>query len=130
MSFRRHCTWLFFLFFFRRTLLWFFFVWRLLGNIAQSFYLCNVVPRVLRQHWTEFYHVQYSLEPLWQHCTKFLPVQCCPKSINTTFSRIFSCAMLSGSSCTTLHKVFSVTCNVVPRELRKHRTGFLLCNVV
>ena len=30
-------------------------VWSFLGNIAQGFYLCNVVPRVLRQHWTEFF---------------------------------------------------------------------------
>ena len=41
------------------------------GNMAQGFYLCNVVPRVLR---------------------------------------IFSYAMLSGASRTTLHKVFHVQC--------------------
>ena len=28
--------------------------WSLLDNIAQGFYLCNVVPRVLRQHCTGF----------------------------------------------------------------------------
>ena len=25
-------------------------VWSLLGNIAQGFYLCNIVPRVLQRH--------------------------------------------------------------------------------
>ena len=29
-------------------------VWSLLGSTAQGFYLCNVVPRVLGQHWTWF----------------------------------------------------------------------------
>ena len=42
-------------------------VWSLLGNAAQGFYLCNVVPRVLRQ---------CCLEPFGQHCTRILPVQC------------------------------------------------------
>ena len=57
---------------------------------SQSFYLCNVVPRVLRQHWI-----------------RFVPVQCCPKSIKTTLGRIFSCAMLSEASWTTLHKILT-----------------------
>ena len=71
-------------------------VWSLLDNIAQSIYLCNVVPRVLRQHWTRFVSVQCCLEPLAPHCTKFLPaVQFCPKNINTTPNRIFTCALLS-----------------------------------
>ena len=29
------------------------------------------------------------MEPLGQHCTRFLPVQCCPKSIKTTLIKIF-----------------------------------------
>ena len=29
-----------------------------LENIAQGFYLCSVVPRELRQHWTGFFPVQ------------------------------------------------------------------------
>ena len=48
-------------------------VWSLLGNIAQDFCQCSVVPRVLRQYWTGFFHVQCCLEPLGQHCTRFLP---------------------------------------------------------
>ena len=40
-------------------------VWRLLDNTAQSFYLwlCNVVQRVLGQHWTQFFpcNVVWSL---------------------------------------------------------------------
>ena len=110
-------------------------VWSLLDNIAQGFYLCcNVVPRVLRQHWTGFFScngvwrtlhkvftcvmlfqrvlrqhwrkffpfIQCCLEASGQHCTRLLPVQCCPKRIKMTLNRIFSCAMLSGASRTTL----------------------------
>ena len=79
----------------------------LLGNIAQDFHLCNVVPRVLQHYWTGVFHLQCCLEPLRQHLTKFLPVQCCPKSIKTILNRIFPCAMLSGANWITLHKVFS-----------------------
>ena len=89
--------------------------WSLLHNITQSFYLCNVVPRALIQHWTRFVSVQRCLEPLGQHCTKFLPVQCCPKSIKTTLNKICSCAMLSGASCTTLNKVFAC-CAILSQE--------------
>ena len=81
--------------------------WSLLDNIAQSFYLCNVVPRLLRQHWTRSVPVQCCLEPLEQHCTKFLPVQCCSKTIKATLNKICFCATLSRTSWTTLHKVFT-----------------------
>ena len=40
----------------------------------------------------------------------------------TTLLWLFCCAMLSGFSWTTLHKVFS--CAIVPRVLRHHWTGF------
>ena len=46
-------------------------VWSLLDNIAQGFYLYNVVPRVLRHHWTRFLPVHCYLEPLGQHCSVF-----------------------------------------------------------
>ena len=84
-------------------------VWSLLDNIVQGFYLCNVVPRVLRQHWAGFFPVRCCLEPLGQHCTRFLQllVQCCPKRIKTTLDRFFSCAMLSGPSRPTLHRLFT-----------------------
>ena len=65
---------------------------------APDFFLCNVVPRVLREHCTEFFHVQYCLEALKQHCTRCLPAQYCPKSIMTILKGIFSCAVLSGAS--------------------------------
>ena len=95
-------------------------------NIAQGFCLCNVVRRwVLKQHWTWFFPVKYCLEPLRQHCTENLPVQCYPKSVKRTLNRFFSCAILSGaSSWTTLHKVFTYFPNVVPRVLRQHHTWF------
>ena len=48
------------------------------------------------------------LEALGQHCTRFLPMQCCPKIIKTILNRFFSCAMFSGVSWSDYHNcVFS-----------------------
>ena len=81
-----------------------------LDNIAQSFYLCTVVPRVFRQTSTGLFPVLHCLEPIGHYCTRFLPVECCHKSINTTLDRISSCSMLSGVSSTTLHQFLPVQC--------------------
>ena len=80
--------------------------------------LWKIVPKVLRQHCTGFFYAKLSaaswatlhkvmlpqkyynnieqdflaqccLEFLGQHCTRFLPVQCCPKSIKKTLNKIF-----------------------------------------
>ena len=64
--------------------------WILLDNIFQGFYFFIIVPKVLRQH-----------------RTRFLLVQCCPKSIKTKLNTIF------------------FLCNVVPKVLRQHWTIFL-----
>ena len=60
--------------------------WSLLDNIAQGFYLCNIVPRVLRQHWTELFlsNVAWSL---FATCTRFLPLEPCPKCIFAMLSQ-------------------------------------------
>ena len=71
-----------------------------LGQHCIGFTLCNVVPGVFRTT-----PVQCCLEPLRQHSTGFWPVQSCPKSIKTILNKIFSCALLSGVSGTTLHRV-------------------------
>ena len=92
-------------------------------NIAQDFYLRNVVPRVLRQNYAEFFS-KFCLEPLGQHCTGFLPVQCCPKSIKTTLNRIFSLCKIVWSL-SDIAQGFDL-CNVVPRVLRQHCTKFFL----
>ena len=39
--------------------------------LHRVFYLCNVVPRVLRQHCTRFFLIQCCLEPLRQRCIGF-----------------------------------------------------------
>ena len=80
------------------------------ASLHRIFYLCHIVPRVLRQHWTWFFPVKCCLESLGQHYAKFLPVQCCPKRIKTTLKRIFSSAMLSEAWTTTLHRDFSMQC--------------------
>ena len=48
-------------------------------------------------------------------------MQCCPKSIKTELSRIFSYAMLSGASRTTLHRNMTCSCclNCVKKTLHK-----------
>ena len=76
-------------------------VWSHSDNIAQDFDLYNVIPRVLRQHRTEFFLMQCCLEPLSQYSIGFLAVKCCPNSIKTTLHGIFSDAMLFGASRTT-----------------------------
>ena len=70
--------------------------------------------------------MQSCLEPLRQHCIRFLLVQCCPKSIKTTLHRIFSCAMLSGASRATLLRVFG--CEILSQEYYANiAQDFFLC---
>ena len=100
-----------------------------LEQLCIGFWHLQCFPRVLRQHWTEFFPVQCCLEPLEQnyigfflckgvpgvlkdnisqplrqHCKGFWSVSCCPRSIKTTLHRIFSYAMMSGAHRTILHK--------------------------
>ena len=93
-------------------------------NIEQDFYLGNVVPRVLKRHWRGSLPVEYCLEPLGQHKTKFLTVKCCPKCIKITLNRIvFLCnALWSLSDNIALS---FCPCNFLPRVLRQHWTRFL-----
>ena len=54
----------------------------------------------------------------------------CPKSIRTTLNEIFSCALLSAASVTTLHRVF--ICAISPLEnhlLGQLCTGKTLCSI-
>ena len=55
------------------------------------------------------FFVQYCLGSLGQHCTRFLSVQGCLKSITKLLNKIFSCAMLFGVSSVTLHRIFVST---------------------
>ena len=87
--------------------------WSISDNIALGFEPCNVVPRVLRRDWTGAFLIQCCLEHLG-HCVGFCPVQCCPKSIKTTFKRIFCYAMVSQASRTTLYRV--LTCAMLSKE--------------
>ena len=68
---------------------------------------------VFRQPWLDDILMQ-CFEPFGQLCTKFLPMPCCSKSIKTTLNKIFSYAMLSKPSRTTLHKV--VPAQLCPRR--------------
>ena len=86
------------------------------------FDLCNVIPRVLRQHWAEFFLMQCCLEPLREYCIGFSAVNCCPTSIKTTLHAIFSDAMLSGAFRATLHWFFLIQSCLEP--LRQHCIEF------
>ena len=63
----------FFMFFLRNVLC------RLLDNNASGVNLCNVFPRVLRQHWTRFFPVRCCLKPQGQYCIGFLSVNIVPR---------------------------------------------------
>ena len=97
--------------------------WSISDNITLGFEPCNVVARVLRRDWTGAFLIQCCLEHLG-HCVGFCLVQCCPKSIKTTFNRIFVmqwCLKHLGQHCigfwpvqccpksinTTLNRIFS-----------------------
>ena len=93
------------------------------------FYLWNVVLTVLGQHWTGFFLCNVVPRELRQHWTGCLLEQCCPKRIKTTLNRMFSWAMLSGASRTTLHRV--CTCVILSQEYKDNiEQDFFLCNVV
>ena len=68
-------------------------------------------------------------ESLGQHCIGFLPVKCCPKSIKTKLHMIFTYAILSGASQTTLHR--DLTCPMLSKEYKENIAQYLfLCKVV
>ena len=107
-------------------------VWGLLG-ITQGFYLCDVVPKVLRRHWTEFLHVKCCLEAYW---TIFITrvfylwlYNVAPREFKTPRTRINSCVMSSRTSRTALHRVFLVQC--CSRSIKKTLSqDFFWFNVV
>ena len=67
--------------------------------------------------------VKCCLEPLGQHCTRILPVQCCPKSIKTKLNGNFFLCNVVWSLLDNNTQGFYL-CNVVPRVLRQHWTRF------
>ena len=74
-------------------------------------------------HCTGCFSVQCCLEPLGQHYTRFLSVQCCPKSIMTTLHKDFSMSNVVWSlSSNIAHAIYLF--NVVPRVLRQHWKWF------
>ena len=89
-------------------------VWSLLGNIAQGFYLCNVVPRILRQHWTGFSMCNVVWSLLDNIAQGFYLYNVLPSVLRQHRTRVFSCAMLSGASWTTMHKIS--TCTMLSQE--------------
>ena len=95
--------------------------------MIRFFFPYNVIQNVLRQH--RFFPVECCMEPLGQDCTRYLPVKCCPKCINTILNSIRSCAILFGASWTTLHK--NITCPVLYQGYQANiQQFFLLVTVV
>ena len=99
--------------------------WSLLNNIGQGFYLHNVVPRVLRQHWRRFflYNVAWSLlDNMAQDYFSYF-AQCCRKKIKTTLKKIFlvpCCLQPQG------RYIGFFLWNIFPRALRQHSTRFFI----
>ena len=61
----------------------------------------------LKLHWDLINLCKVVQEVLRQHCRRVFPVQFCPKSIKTTFNRIFSGVLLSSASRTILPRVLT-----------------------
>ena len=126
--------------------------------ILHRVYLCNIVPKELRQHWKVFFLVQCCLEPqeqqyragfflcnvvsrvLRQHWTGISPVQCCLEPHGQHYTRFFpvQCCprsikeilhrILSGASCATLRKDLPLQC--CPRSFDVTLKRIFLCIVV
>ena len=81
------------------------FVWSLFDKIAQGFYLCHVVSKLLRHHWTRF-EQQCCLEPLGQHYTKLF-VQCWPRAHIHVFAgnNLYSVLLICLSQPTLLKRI-------------------------
>ena len=88
-------------------------------------FFTNVVPRVLRQHWTGFF--SFSMLPRVSRTTlnKIFPVQCCHRSIKTILHMLFSPCNIVWRLLNNIGQGF-YQCNVVPRETRQHWTGYFL----
>ena len=71
-------------------------IWSLLGNIALGFQLCNIVPRVLRQHCNWFFYAMLA-GAFWTTLHRVMTCASCSKSIKTMLYRIFPYAMLFGA---------------------------------
>ena len=78
-----------------------------LGQHCTSSLPVQCCPKSIETILNSFFPCAIYLDPLGQPCARTLLVQCCPKTLETTLNSIFSCAMLSGASCTTLHKDFT-----------------------
>ena len=99
-------------------------VYSLLSNI-QGFYLCNVVPRVLKQHWKEFFSGNPCLELLLQHCTRFYLCNVVPRVLRphwTIFFSVYCCLEPQRE-----HSVEYLPWQCFPRSIK---TWFFLCNLV
>ena len=92
------------------------------NNMAQVFYLCNVVPRVLRQHWRGFYlFMQRCLEPQ-DNIHKVFPMQSCLRRCSwDNIAQMKLCAVVPEMLQTTLNRK-KIMCNVVLIPPGQHYT--------
>ena len=107
-----------------------------MDNIEQGFYLFNVVPRVLRKHWREFFlcNVVWSLMDniaqgfyLYRVIPRVLPkitlnkcfsVQCCLEALGQHYTWFLPIQCCPKSIRTTLNMIFS--CAVLSEPLEYH----------
>ena len=65
------------------------------------------------------------LEFLRQHCIRFWPVQCWPKSIKTTLNRFFIQCCLGGASWTSLHRILIYA--IFPKSIKTTLNRIFSC---
>ena len=103
-------------------------VWRLLDNIAQSFFLRNVGPWLTDNFYEEnnLYNVVSTI--LGQHCIGILSSQCCPDTSKTTLHKEITYAILalSTDAAADMFPQENNLCNVVLICLSQHYTRKLL----
>ena len=97
------------------------FIFILFESLVVSFGSAFSLWVSLGKHGTRFFLVQCCPEPQ--------VAKCCPRSIKTTLHRVFSCALLSGASRTTLIRVFT-SVMLFQEYLDNITQDFFLCNIV
>ena len=102
-------------------------------TIFHRFLTCAMLSQSIKTTLNRIFSCQCCLQPLEQLCIGFWYLQCFPRVLRQHWTGFFFCAMLSGASGTTLHRVFPV--QRCPRSIkRQHFTasqttlqGILIC---
>ena len=87
--------------------------------------MCNVVPRVLIQHWTKFFTCNVVWRLLDNIAQGFHLFTVVTRELKTTLNRIFSCGMLSGAQEQHCLEYLLVQCS--PRSIKTTLNRIFSC---